>query len=331
MSRSATQSSPLAKSGYLLALRRVAEFIRSSVQQEWLAVRDFWTPLLMPKLAERRRLDRLARWLIANPIIAAKDAAPARTVSYESVIRWDRWPTTTPTFRRSMAGWWCLNEAGHCSGSWPHVLTPLAKSSVVEWEGAFADIDGLSGSKSPLEAFTDLDDFARACCSKWILPATEEQLLWCLNHKPLHDWRLNGAMMVRADWDQRTFLLNSDGSHHFAAARYLSKALEIPVYIGGKMKTWALCRATLDRLNMQYALFCLGEDSFPRWRAFALLAQISFGLLEPPRPLEGFFVLAIERISKHHCLIELLETQGLCRFDPLLHSLARSEARATGA
>jgi hypothetical protein len=157
----------------------------------------------MPKLAERRRLARLAKWLAANPISSAQIAPPIRTASFGSVIRWDRWPEVTPAFRRSDAGWWQLGEHGHSFGHWPHPLTPIAKCRVVDWKGSFSGIDGLSGSKSPLKAFADLDEFARARCPKWITPATQEQLAWCLDHKPIDEWRANGATMARRAFGPR--------------------------------------------------------------------------------------------------------------------------------
>lgn len=292
---------------------------------------DFWVARLMPKLAERRRLARLAKWLTANPISAAQVGPPTRTASFGSLIRWDRWPEVTPAFRRSDAGWWQLGEQGHSFGRWPHPLTPLTKCSVVDWKGSFSDIDGLSGSKSPLEAFADLDEFARARCPKWITPATQEQLAWCLDHKPIDEWRANGATMFLADWDQRIFLLNSDGSHHFAAARYLAKELEVLIDISGELKHWALCLDALSRLKRQYALFCLCKSSLANWREFAALAHIPYGLLDPPRPLEGFFVLAVERISLHQSIIELLETHELREFESLLNSLVHLGAKNTSA
>lgn len=285
----------------------------------------------MPKLAERRRLARLAKWLTANPISSAQVAIPTRTASFGSLIRWDRWPEVAPAFRRSDAGWWQLGENGHSFGHWPHPLTPLAKCRVVEWRGSFSDIDGLSDSKSPLNAFPDLDKFARAHCPKWIAPATQEQLAWCLDHKPIDEWRANGATMVLADWDPRTFLLNSDGSHHFAAARYLAKELKISIDISGKLKHWALCPNTLLRLGRQYALFCLSKSSLANWREFAALAHIPYGLLDPPRPLEGFFVLAVERISLHQSVIELMETHELREFESLFNSPMHLGVKTTSA
>lgn len=285
----------------------------------------------MPKLAERRRLARLAKWLTANPISAAQVGPPTRTASFGSLIRWDRWPEVTPAFRRSDAGWWQLGEQGHSFGRWPHPLTPLAKCSVVDWKGSFSDIDGLSGSKSPLEAFADLDEFARARCPKWITPATQEQLAWCLDHKPIDEWRANGATMFLADWDKRIFLLNSDGSHHFAAARYLAKELEVSIDISGELKHWAMCLDALSGLERLYALFCIGRDNLEKWREFAALAHIPYGLLDPPQPLEGFFVLAVERISRHQRVIELLKAHELCGFESLLCSPLHLGAKNTSA
>lgn len=61
-------------------------------------------------------------------------------------------------------------------------------------------------------------------------------------------------------WDGRVFLMNSGGSHHFAAAKYIAARLEQPVELTGTYKIYGLCEQAITELRREYGMFVLSHE-----------------------------------------------------------------------
>ena len=60
-------------------------------------------------------------------------------------------------------------------------------------------------------------------------------------------------------WDGRVFLMNSGGSHHFAAAS-TSRRGEQPVELTGTYKIYGLCEQAITELRREYGMFVLSHE-----------------------------------------------------------------------
>ncbi|HCF2896160.1 TPA: hypothetical protein NID31_006287, partial [Pseudomonas aeruginosa] len=61
-------------------------------------------------------------------------------------------------------------------------------------------------------------------------------------------------------WDGRLFLMNSGGSHHFAAARYIASRLRHSVPLQGRLKVYGLNSASVGSLARDFEIFALRDD-----------------------------------------------------------------------
>lgn len=62
-------------------------------------------------------------------------------------------------------------------------------------------------------------------------------------------------------WDGRVFLMNSDGAHHFSAARYIADRLNKSVRLEGRLVIHHLNPSAVAELRRQFDLFALSNKS----------------------------------------------------------------------
>ena len=166
---------------------------------------------------------------------AAFHFAPRHSVAHEDVIRWDKWLNDLVAHRTELF----LQYA------------PLTETREVGQFGCtIREVEGLEASKSPLDELADLDDMALQCTDF----ATEVSIA---NLYKNLQWRgtwdgpaIDEGRFDRFLWDGRIFWMNSDGSHHFVAARYLAGQLGVRV----ELKPRALTAYALIERNVRALL-----------------------------------------------------------------------------
>ncbi|PHN95988.1 hypothetical protein CSC81_17380, partial [Tenacibaculum discolor] len=135
---------------------------------------------------------------------------------------------------------------------------------VLNWQCDIAQVDGFSGSKSVLENFQTTDEMVEANSRKMISEISQSKLGENLAHteiRIIHDPRSSDCF-AQYRWDARTWLLNSGGSHHFAAAKYIAARLGATVPLKGKLKVYELDGATIAALRSKFEMFAISDNSF---------------------------------------------------------------------
>jgi hypothetical protein len=181
-------------------------------------------------------------------------------------------------------------------------------------------VEGLSASKAPLEAFATLDEFAVQACASELAKGLDA----CIQHCRSRIVSGDRYPLSVAHWDGRLFLENSDGSHHFAAARYIAgrekRRIELPVRL---RRTWFDADA-IAKLRRQYDVFAVrGPRAFAIGEALARF-NVRIERADAPRQVgddvELWFVARSARAEK---AARLLRGAGALDVARYLEELAR--------
>lgn len=204
--------------------------------------------------------------LDALPDISASLDEPRRAIASESVVRWHdlgeapahHWPRRA---RGEVMGW---RYAGGAYNSFYVKLKELANFGscqvTEDWECDIQDVTGLAASKSKLEDFDTLDRMVETNSRSMIEPITADKLRENLAWGEigiLHDYPSD--FFECHLWDGRVFLINSGGSHHFAAARYIAARIGAPVLLRGKLRTYAINGMAVASLQRDYEMFVMTD------------------------------------------------------------------------
>jgi hypothetical protein len=248
---------------------------------------------------------RLIRTLAENPDIRILIAEPTKTVDAYSVVQWRNWFNLSSHARSktSLQGW--HNDGGYgYSGTAIEVpeLIELVKCDVIEhWGCDIREVEGLSASKSPIEKFESMDSFAERHCDYFIDEISEEKLHKNLAHAEIRIIHNKDTCDHFAcySWDGRTLLMNTGGSHHFAAARYIAGKINQEVNLQGKLYRYSLNPVSIEKLCNKFDIFTLKSGS-PYGELFESLKhfQASFFTLDLPKPYDGVAAIFLPRIER---------------------------------
>lgn len=116
-------------------------------------------------------------------------------------------------------------------------------------------IRGISASKSLDKDIADIDEFPLICCPNYVEPVTEDHLLENMQHSEL---RLDQMLFADYPWTKRRYYWhNSGGSHHFAAARFQTHRLNIPVPLHEKLYRYRVNVQMIDALCRKWHMFMI--------------------------------------------------------------------------
>jgi hypothetical protein len=193
---------------------------------------------------------------------------PVRSIAASSVVRWHEWGgAVSGSWPRLAAGellgW--RNQGGQY-GSFHLTREDLAglgcREVKEQWQCEIQDVVGLSASKSELRDFSSLDDMVATNSRPMIEPVNleklEQNLAWS-EIRILHREDPSDHFACYR-WDGRLFLMNSGGSHHFAAARYIASRLRHSVPLQGRLKVYGLNSASVGSLARDFEIFALRDD-----------------------------------------------------------------------
>ena len=204
----------------------------------------------------------------AFPALKVHLREPAQSIAASSVVLWHEWGGAVhgswPRLAAGeMLGW--RNQGGQY-GSFHLTREDLARLGCREvkeqWRCEIQDVEGLSASKSELRDFASLDDMVATNSRPMIEPMSLEKLDQNLAWSEIR-------ILHREDpsdhfacyrWDGRLFLMNSGGSHHFAAARYIASRLRRSVPLQGRLKIYGLNSASVSSLVRDFEIFALRAE-----------------------------------------------------------------------
>lgn len=227
---------------------------------------------ILEDLGYSLRLSKLLR----EPGIRADLAPPAANIAASSVVRWQDFGKHAPLSwpRRAqgeMVGWrWSDGRYSSFVVQRPEIRVLTQCSEAPGWRCDIARVDGFSGSKSRLEDFASTDEMVETNSKPMIDRIDDDKLAENLAHEDiriLHDPATSDHLRYCA-WDRRVFLMNSGGSHHLAAAKYLAARLDRRVPIEGKLVSYRLNSAAVEALCRDFEIFALNNDGSKHANAF---------------------------------------------------------------
>lgn len=212
---------------------------------------------------------RLQRLIDENPNMRVQLTEPELVVDAHKVVQWqdwggqptDRWPRRK---RGTMMGW--RQSAGRYSSFEAHrpEFESFGRCEVSDqWSCDIQDVTGLSSSKSNLEKFTSLDSMVETNSREMIDEITEDKLHKNLAHGEIRILHRESTSdhFARYRWDGRTLLMNSGGSHHFAAARYIASRINRRVPLHGRLHTYSISPLALGALLRDFDMYAISDDA----------------------------------------------------------------------
>lgn len=143
-----------------------------------------------------------------------------------------------------------------------HEIKNLCRQeSIRNWTCDIQNVVGLSESKSNLDDFINLDSMVETNSKEMIESITEENLMKNLAHKEIRILREDfGDYFSTHLWDGRIFLMNSGGSHHFAAARYIAARIGRKVPLKGKLCIYSINPTAVHALRKIFDIYSISND-----------------------------------------------------------------------
>ena len=194
---------------------------------------------------------------------------PAPSICAGSIPHWhklgadplSRWPRTD---RGTLVGWRAVG--GHWESfrlDRPEYAQIGQRETIPDWQCDITDIHGFSASKSNLKAFASTDDMVETNSPEMIDEITSEKLAKNLAHREIRIIHSpdSSDYFTCYFWDGRLWLMNSGGSHHTAAAKYIAARLRRPVKLNGKLYTYSLNPIAIDSLHRDFEMFVIGDES----------------------------------------------------------------------
>jgi len=175
-------------------------------------------------------------------------SAPGSSIALSSVVAWHEWgerPALHWPRRRpgTLPGWrYAAGRYASCQIHRPELERFGTCEVEADWTCEIQSVEGLAASKSELTHFGSLDAMVLANSREMINEISNDHLAKSLAHdeiRILHCERTSDHF-ARHSWDGRVFLVNSGGSHHFAAARYLASRLGHRVTLRGTLRTYGV-------------------------------------------------------------------------------------------
>lgn len=265
---------------------------------------------------------RMLQFLESREALRVDLSEPGPSVALSSVVAWHAWgehPVLQWPRRRlgALPGWRFV--AGRYASFQMHrpELAQFGTCKVqADWSCEIQSVEGLAASKSELTHFASLDAMVQANSREMIDEISEEGLARNLAHdeiRILHCERTSDHFVCHL-WDGRVFLVNSGGSHHFAAARYIAARLGRRVPLRGTLRTYGINARAVDRLLCDYDMFAMpGEPEVVNAFHDAMQAHRASYLWHGlPHPYRGARVVLLPKDEKRSARIaSCLRSAGL--------------------
>ncbi|MFM0416985.1 DUF6685 family protein [Paraburkholderia aromaticivorans] len=204
------------------------------------------------------------------------------------------------------------------------------ETTVKGWWCDISDVHGFSGSKSKLSEFASTDAMVERNSRNMIDEITPEKLAKNLAHdeiRILHRQKTSDHFACY-QWDGRLWLMNSGGSHHFAAAKYIASRLPQRVPLQADLRVYALNEEAISSLRRDFEMFVV-----PSHTAFSNVfvdAMRSFGatwhwhgMPAPYNQTRAILLPRGERLSMHAA--EEFVKAGVVDLGRLLSDLAANQ------
>lgn len=169
------------------------------------------------------------------------------------------------------------------------------------------DIEGISASKSMARMFESVDAFGRDYCEFRRTPVSAEGMNEMLRHREIRILRSPSSDTFGLDmWDDRLFLNNDGGSHHFAGAAYIARAIGRPLSLSGRLQVRWLNEPAWQWLLDRYRVLHVGTGHRVSLTQIAMIAQECLELELPGNVGQGKFVFIPRKASALDAVLRVL-------------------------
>lgn len=205
---------------------------------------------------------RLLR-LLERPEVRAELPPLSPCIDAGSVVPWHAFGAFSLAGHRAGIVGWRQSGSYYESFQINRDCLEIGQHEVFEdWTCDIQDVHGFSASKSDLADFTSTDEMVETNSREMISEISPERLTKNLAHSEIriiHDPKTTDHF-AHYRWDGRIFLMNSGGSHHFAAAKYIAARLGQPVPLRGKLHVHSLNPSAIAALRRSFDLFAISDE-----------------------------------------------------------------------
>jgi hypothetical protein len=210
----------------------------------------------------------LRRFLTEN---AAKLQAPSldtvpSSVAAASVPRWHEWAQASRsngvTFQPGeIMGWKTHRNFGY--SSYRVVLAELLNFGsgvrIPDWRCDIRQVQGLGALNTALARFACLDALAQHEAPSLVDEINSARLASLLARREIRALQRQQSIdhFVRYLWDGRIFLINSSGSRHFTAARYIAGHIGQRVMLGSELQLYSIEPVAVSGLRREFEMFAV--------------------------------------------------------------------------
>lgn len=274
----------------------------------------------------------LVALLRSHPQIRVKPDAPATNICAESVTHWHELGKSSGDEHGYLRGWRTV-EGYHLEGI--SIVRPeysyMGRCEAAQnWTCDITDLHGFSASKSELRTFESTDQMVEKNSRDMISEISLEKLRANLAHREIRIIHSPGIdHFTRYKWDGRLWLMNSGGSHHTAAAKYIAARLKHPVPLSGTLYSYSLNASAVAGLCKDFRMFVINDEAeihnafVEAMRAF----RATWLWHSMPRPYRKARAILLPRNERRSMRVaEELATAGMWDLGKHLTDLAASRA-----
>jgi len=210
----------------------------------------------------------LMRLVAKHPEIAVPLPPQASDIYLRSVVAWQKigTPQELDLSHRpvgSLLGWKTVGS--HYRESFTVQRSEFADlvtlKKVPNFTCDIRDVHGFAASRSNLEAFASTDEMVELNGRNLIADISADALAANLADPGIDITSSTPSdYFVHHDWDGRLYLVNSDGSHHLSAAKYIAKRIRQSVPLTGRLHSYCLNMAAIESLRRDYAMFVISDE-----------------------------------------------------------------------
>lgn len=257
-------------------------------------------------------------------------------IGASEVVRWNEFGDlpyeTSRLYRRRLNGWTKTPGAYRGYGDTSLVREDLLNLGTVKeiehWQCEIQDVDGFAASKSELRDFKSMDAMVRRNSREMITPVTSEKLKENLAWDEIRIIsRVDHDSFATWEWDGRVFLINSGGSHHFAAAKLIAKEIDEEVPLSGRYRVYGINQIALASLRRDFDIFVMSWDCKQQMGLHRAMQsfEATYYWKDLPRPYTDqaaiFFPKAEKRSAK---VAQILRERGFQDLGLFLKNLGKS-------
>lgn len=222
--------------------------------------------------------------LIEKQQVFSNELSIPNDVSSSSVIKWHEWLKASIYDEHH----YMLRNRNNFKNIKSKELDSLIFKEESNNEIEIQDINSLSASKSDLRLYNSLDEAAPKISHEHIGQMSEKDLNSCLDHLYKRAWKDDYISLNHYSWYGKNYLWdNGDGSHHFVAARYITKHINKKIYKKARIIKYTVDAKALRCFLAENNMFLFSEKEY---RLDEILKNFGclFGYLPLPSPLNEY-------------------------------------------